>query len=547
VIVPTITSCCICVVVFQNPDPVRLGEHLEWPAWVFSTVLAFAIIFRTALAYRRFWEGVTASMKMLSLWRSAYASMLSLLDASLEEHRMRGNDEIVEEVLAARQRLLHWFSLLFAVAVQTLQWREEPNLLRPMHESECAAFEQRPFWSQITENEKIDRVYIHSNPSRRERVLLANSFDKLTTIIHWIEHEVSKMHLFNHLYIHSSILTRIYEELSGGSLAYCEAHTIAFIPFPFLFAQVLSYALYSFSVLCPFIVQASLGEQAGGLRQEPFSWPALVVMNVLLVAGFAGLNEIATELEDPFTEKLNNFPLRVLQRRVDCTLENVAEIGLPKDFSIAHFGEESRDMLASNRNSAIRRALDSRRRNPPDSAVGPLAALLGACEELRLAVAGCVRDIHWDSRQARREAQQLELDACEAAYRVLLERGTTPGRLASSSSLHAGQSSLRLRNIGKGDGCQGGGRGPRPGASLRPLELPPDATEELPQAQQAAGSGSSDSCREAARGNELSGHSQPWDKEELRRLLRESAKVNATMSPLLIQEMCFNGRQSGYG
>jgi len=388
--------------------------------------------------------------------------------------------------------------------------------------------QMRPFWSRITEDEKCDRIYIHSNPTRRERVLLANSFDKLTSIIHWIEHEVSRMHLFNHLYIHSSILTRIYEELSGGSLAYCEAHTIAFIPFPFLFAQVLSYALYTFSVLCPFIVQASLGEQEGGLEQGPLSWPALAIMNVLLVAGFAGLNEIATELEDPFTEKLNNFPLRVLQRRVDCTLESVADIGLPKDFSLANFGEESNAMAEASRDAAMRSALGTKSRSRSDPASGPLASVVNACEELRLAIAGCVRDIAKDSRQARQDASELELQSCQAAYRLLLAQGSSPPAGAAAGANASGSSMP--------------GRG---ASSLKPLDLPPPGEEE--EKRKGPGRGGI-SGGEAARGEQpADGSSQPWDKDELRRLLEESARVNGAMSPLLIQEVCFGRRRSRSG
>mmetsp|Transcript_28629 Transcript_28629/g.95005 ORF Transcript_28629/g.95005 Transcript_28629/m.95005 type:complete len:297 (-) Transcript_28629:151-1041(-) len=245
------------------------------------------------------------------------------------------------------------------------------------------------------------------------------------------------MQLFNRVFIHSSILTRIYEEMSNGMLAYCEAHMIAFIPFPFLFAQVLSYALYSFSILCPFIVQSSLGEQDCGLVKELWSWPALVVMNILLVGGFAGLNEIATELEDPFTEKLNNFPLRVFQRRVDASLVDTCHIGLPKDFRLEEFGEPAARMVAAAENIAISKALDSKRRNSPGG-TSAVARIVTACEELRLWVVRCVQDVQNDNVELERSMSVLEKQLCETAYELFISKGVAfppggPPRLLGNS------------------------------------------------------------------------------------------------------------------
>lgn len=508
VVVPTIVSCIICVVAFQNPEPSRLPEHLEWPAWVYSTVLAFAIIFRTALAYRRFWEGVAASLKMMSFWRSAFVNLLGFVDASLEEHRARGNTEVVEEILEARARLLHWFSLLFAVAAQTLQWREEPDMLRPMHEAELEELEKNggktPFWAPIDETEKCERIYIQSTPTQRELVLLGNSFDKLTLITQWIEHEIGRMHLFNRIFIHSSILTRIFEELSHGALAYCEAHTIASIPFPFLFAQVLCYALYSFSVLCPFVVQASVGFEEGSIMREPWSWPALVVMNILLVAGFAGLNEIATELEDPFREKLNNFPLRALQQRADWSMENASQTSRPQDFVLASLGKGPVCVEAVKEDRAMKKALEFRRRKNTQSAETPLGSIMNACEELRLSLAHCVRDLERDGEQLRGSLRHLEMQTCELAYDVLLQRG------------------MGLAAV----------------EGLQPLSVPGHARD------------ADDSALPPHIGiQEHNGEATAGDAASLRdalaQLLDETEPVNRQMSTLLIREVCFRRQRAG--
>merc|ERR1712194_56012 len=393
----------------------------------------------------------------------------------ISEHNERGNNQIVDEVLEVRKKLQHWFSLLFAISVQTLQWREEPDVLRPMHESEMAKADRRPCWSPISADEECQRIYIHAFTSRRERLLLGQAFDKITGVIQWIEHEVSRLHLFGRVYMHSSILSRVSEELSSGALAFCEAHTIAFVPFPFLFAQVLSYALYTFSLLCPFIVQASLQEQTEGLEQTPTSWPALIVMNTLLVTGFSCLNEIATELEDPFREKTNNFPLRILQRRLDWSMESATGMTVPKDFDVASFSSEVVEDIHEAETTAMKNALYQDRRQPTASMPG--LAVANACEELRLSLAECVGNLENDDRELLRITEQMELDLCRLAYEALLRESVT--------------------------NC--------PGAGVAPVAQPsPDFASEV-----------------------------AWDPGQLHQILEESASLNRKMSPLLIQDVCF--------
>lgn len=421
VIFQTLFSCIISVVVFHYPVRLSLPDHLEWPAWVYATVLAFATIFRTALAYSRYWEGISSSVAMLSQWRGAYVNLNAFVDASIAEHARMGNFDHVEELLYSRARLLHWFSLLNAVAVQTLQWREDPDPLRPMSQSEVGSMEKRRFWDPLHDRESCERIFILSQTSRPEREQLQATFDKLTHVIHWIEHEVSVLHLFKYLLISSPILTRVYEDLSGGTLAYCQAHTIAFIPFPFLFAQVLSYLLYVFIFLCPFIVQASLKESSLGLSKDFGSWPALVTMNILLVTGFSCLNEIAIELEDPFREKSNNFPVRVLQRRVDWSTADVSLLDLPRDFGADSFGEESKRFMTCCEDAAAAHALEQL---PSRVNVPPVAQSTAvACEDLRRSVLNCVQALEKDGLDLWKDMRRAELELYGLAFRAFASDG----------------------------------------------------------------------------------------------------------------------------
>lgn len=596
VLLSTLVSSVICVVVFQFPDPVRLPEHLEWPAWVYSTVLAFAIIFRTSLAYGRFWGGITSTVTMLSLWRSAYVNLMSFVDASILEHQANGDIDNVAELMESKGRLLHWFSLLFAVAIQTLQWREEPDPLRPMPQNEKEKEDNRGFWAPLRDLERCDRIYILADTSRREREYIEAAFDKLTHVIYWIEHEISYLHLFKRLLIGSPILTRVFEELSNGTLAYCEAHTIAFIPFPFLFAQVLSYALYVFVLLCPFICQASLNEsEIGGLRLEPASWPSLVMMNVLLVAGFACLNELAIELEDPFREKHNNFPLRVLQRRMDLSIAGVALNYLPRDFDLDSFGEASMTFQLWCETKTCEMALACARDLKGTTEPGAARTAATSCEDLRRSVSNCVQALERDSMNLWRDMRRTELELCGLAFRILASDGRSgSGRQQVLQKALFYDASGHLVS-GELDQCAAGlakppessdvgdehcpGRPPDRGNSILEtdgealldalqiadqLDLSLMTTADLLDGLQTAPPRQASSERSAnsskARNREQSPHSngvqtsnglqtsasssdeRSRSELNLRALLRKSAVVNGRMAPLLMKAMCFDRR-----
>lgn len=481
VLIQTGLSCSIGVIVFQWPDPLHLPEHAEWPAWVYSTVLAFAIIFRTALAYARFWQGISSSVSMLSLWRGAYVNLNAFIDASIVEHEAKGSHSNVEALKEAKGCLLHWFSLLFAVAIQTLQWREDPDPLRPMTKNELDEMDKRRFWHPLADRERCERIFILAHTSRREREHLEAAFDKLTHIVHWIEYEVSLLHLFKRLLISSPILTRVYEDLSGGTLAYCQAHTIAFIPFPFLFAQVLSYALWAFVFLCPFIVQASLNESEVGLKADVSSWPALVIMNVILVAGFSCLNEIATELEDPFREKNNNFPVRVLQHRVDWSIASVAFTSSPRDFDLNNFGEETVKFQKWCEDVAAENCLQLVQSGGSVSGPPMARSSMTACEDLRRSVTECVRALEVDSMELWKDMRRTELELCGLAFRVLASDGR--GGHRRQAIFYDEQLDDRPLAIADGaadvpeEHCPG-----RPADPEMPLDLPADVSENLPEA-----------------------------------------------------------------
>merc|ERR1712151_568000 len=130
------------------------------------------------------------------------------------------------------------------------------------------------------------------------------------------------------------ILSRVYQELSNGMLAFFMAMKICLVPFPFPFAQFLQYALVAFYLFCPFAVLVSLEEPIPGLDVTWLSLP----MNFLACAGFVSLNEIAVELEEPFGEDDNDYPVHQQQWNIVWALEDCYFTNTPNDFTVDNCG-----------------------------------------------------------------------------------------------------------------------------------------------------------------------------------------------------------------
>eukprot|EP00747_Dinoflagellata_sp_TGD_P072089 gnl/TRDRNA2_/TRDRNA2_157326_c0_seq2.p1 gnl/TRDRNA2_/TRDRNA2_157326_c0~~gnl/TRDRNA2_/TRDRNA2_157326_c0_seq2.p1 ORF type:complete len:592 (-),score=92.78 gnl/TRDRNA2_/TRDRNA2_157326_c0_seq2:511-2211(-) len=178
-----------------------------------------------------------------------------------------------------------------------------------------------------------------------EKRQIVNSSDPMFTVLKWILLEISLLSIQKHLLIAGPILARIYQELSNGMLGFFSALKIADVPFPFPFAQVLQWAMFYFFALCPFLV---LNDVPTGYMGLSTSW-ASVLLNFLACMSFACLNEVAIELEDPFGDDDNDYPVHVQQWSLvyaleDCFFQSVRFAGFPtisRSSTLARAGEIS--------------------------------------------------------------------------------------------------------------------------------------------------------------------------------------------------------------
>eukprot|EP00443_Scrippsiella_acuminata_P043297 CAMPEP_0115194898 /NCGR_PEP_ID=MMETSP0270-20121206/14305_1 /TAXON_ID=71861 /ORGANISM="Scrippsiella trochoidea, Strain CCMP3099" /LENGTH=604 /DNA_ID=CAMNT_0002608209 /DNA_START=145 /DNA_END=1959 /DNA_ORIENTATION=- len=349
------------------------------------------------MAFNRYFDGVLHVKAMLSKWRDAFCSLCVFIEASALKIQEQGAVEIVCELAESKARLVHWFSVLTAIVVQKLTGVEgfqegvsvrdhpddrvgEKETDRPMPTVPvCYASEQSDIAKNAYANSKgksatmsfrrkgkratMQETTMQLRPpftcceelrktaveelgsdalvlgglTPEELKALGESNDEVLCVLRWLLLEISGHAIAGRLLIAPPILSRVYQELSNGMLHYFMAMKIVLVPFPFPFAQFLQYALILFIVFCPFAVLPSLEEPWQGLEK---TWPALL-MNFLACAGFVALNEIAVELEEPFGDDGNDYPLHQEQWNIVWAIEDCYFCDTPRGFNVSDLGQDA--------------------------------------------------------------------------------------------------------------------------------------------------------------------------------------------------------------
>lgn len=402
-VLPAVASTVVCALLLYYPADVRQHFIIPGPvARIYATILGFVIAFRTRMAFGRFFEGVSHAQIMLSQWRDAFLSLSCFIEASIVEHQRMGHVEVVRELVLSKARLVHWFSLIVALAVQKLRgeegeigselviersapvnrfrWKGGAEMMGASKSAVAAAskslresFQLRPAFDDGCEDlrEEANRDYqsgvqILGNITDEEASQLAEAHDVLLCITKWILLEISSLSITGRLLIAPPILSRVYQELSNAMLAFFQAMQIPLCPFPFPFAQFLQYGLLWWICLCPFAVLPTLDDPAPDLSRTWMSLP----LNYLACFGFVALNEIAIELEEPFGEDANDYPVHQQQWNVVWAIEDCYFTDVPSDFTLDTLGEDAMELAAHCKMLA---QLSEKNSTPPPPPAAPTA------------------------------------------------------------------------------------------------------------------------------------------------------------------------------
>jgi len=189
-------------VVKQNPfmKEVALFQVLNNSAAYsgFSLVLGFLVVFRTTLAYNRFWEGVSAAQRMSAEWFDSTSSILAFTKVCKADQSMR---------IEFERKFVKFLSLLHGVAVKSLRELDDMKLGEGDLEGLCP--------------ESVQALQESSYPT--------------TVIFQWVQDIVVQAMEDKVLSVPPPILSRVFNELANGMVAYhdCLKIQATTVPLPY--------------------------------------------------------------------------------------------------------------------------------------------------------------------------------------------------------------------------------------------------------------------------------------------------------------------------
>jgi len=135
-----------------------------------------------------------------------------------------------------------------------------------------------------------------------EKSMLKFANDPVEVVSYWTCWSFTQMRQDNWFTVHPAICSRVYQELSKGTLGYWQASKLIFVPFPFPFAQMVTLQLCFLVFLFPLMV-TSVTTDLGAVK---YISP---LFSLFGVSAYWGLNIVAIEIEMPFGDDPNDLAL----------------------------------------------------------------------------------------------------------------------------------------------------------------------------------------------------------------------------------------------
>ena len=297
-----------------------LFEH-TYPFHVIAFITGFGLIFRLNIAYQRFWEARGLTQNMAAKWADAALQVIAF-------------DEVAEGAAAESSSAfiayaVHAFSLLHAVALQSLRGDAVERALRPVPLKEAmggsggadaslasagGGLASAAVAVSIDERDPAHfscgglcphaklypRLDVLGGLSAAEAAAISASDERTHLVYTWLLKELVTRRKAGGLATDAPVVSRIYQVLSDGMLGYLGARKLADTPFPFPYAQL--NAAFCVVNLCVF--PAVVAAKVQGLAM-------VTTIAFLAITMMYSLNEVARELEDPYTAELGSSANRL--------------------------------------------------------------------------------------------------------------------------------------------------------------------------------------------------------------------------------------------
>ncbi|KOO23452.1 hypothetical protein Ctob_004050 [Chrysochromulina tobinii] len=296
----------------------------------FAFLALTLLVFRTNVAYNRFWECCTSVTVMGGMWGDAFTmaiTMDELINTNKREYGEAGAAWLEKrrrhQMLMARR-----YSLCHALALQYLR-RDDclKNLVPsdgrqpkvPMGAGAFGGMEQPtsradPEWQQLEVLGGLTESEIRS---------LESSPDRVGYIFSQIMHLNAQRRCDGGLGTDPPVLSRYWSCLSSGMSGMRQARKVEDIPFPWPYTQAVALCTHLFALTFP-LVLAHFANCGSVSCASPNYWmgPFLAFVTV---TSFAALDQVAVALEDPFVHPPNDLPANALQAAFNNRLNTILD------------------------------------------------------------------------------------------------------------------------------------------------------------------------------------------------------------------------------
>ena len=240
----------------------------------FAYIAAFVLVFRTNVAYNRYWEMAGHVTLMGSKWGDA------LVEALAFDEVPRGKPEDFVATLARRRHfqalMIRRFSLILALALQYLRRDDSLDNLSGAKGTASSSVEMGlgAFGGMHGPDSRTEvrwqLLEVLGGLAPSELTKLAQAQDRVgfiyTTIINLGVHR----RFDGGLGVDAPVLSRYYQLISDGMLGFRCARKIEDIPFPWPYTQAVEAFLLMFTIIFPLVLSRFAGEGLTSIWIGPF-------------------------------------------------------------------------------------------------------------------------------------------------------------------------------------------------------------------------------------------------------------------------------------
>jgi len=242
----------------------------------FSLVLGFLVVFRTQMAYNRFWEGVSAAQRMSAEWFDSTSSILAFTKICKADHNLRVEFE---------KKFVKFLSLLHGVAVKSLRDLDDLQLddqdLEGLTPESIKAIQESPY--------------------------------PTTVIFQWVQDIVVQAMEDNVLSVPAPILSRVFNELANGMVAYHDCLKIQATNIPIPYKQMTKILMGAHWFITPVVMC---------MWTDWETWTFIFTLVQSMI--FWCLYFTANQIEYPFQAGDISYSVRVLHQEFNVNLTEIA-------------------------------------------------------------------------------------------------------------------------------------------------------------------------------------------------------------------------------